>query len=193
MDIQSFTDDKLLVSIFGGFFLGSGIGLAMRGGGVIDGAEVLALYLNKHLPISIGGIILVINIIIFSVAAIVLSIETALYSVLIYLVASKTVDFIIHGIEEYTGLLVISEKSEEIRRVIINKLSRGATIFKGQRGFKTGANGDSNIDIIFTVVTRLEIVKVTNEILEVDPNAFVIEQTINDVKGGLVKRRKLPQ
>jgi uncharacterized membrane-anchored protein YitT (DUF2179 family) len=131
------TEDKLLVAIFGGFFLGAGIGLAMRGGGVIDGTEVLAINLSKRIGGSVGDIIMVINIIIFSIAAYVLSLETAMYSILTYLAASKTVDFILDGIEEYTGVTIISHKSEEIRNMITGKLGRGVTIFNGKRGFGT--------------------------------------------------------
>src|SRR4029078_36498 len=128
------THDKLLVSVFGGFFLGGGIGLAVRGGAVIDGTEVLAIYLSRKIGISIGDLILLFNIIIFSVAAYLLSIDVALFSILTYLAASKTVDFIIEGIEEYTGVTIISHKHKEIQQMIIEEIGRGVTIYKGQRG-----------------------------------------------------------
>ena len=112
------THEKILVAVFGGFFLGAGIGLAIRGGGVIDGTEVLALYLSRKLGTTVGDIITLINIIIFSAAAYFLSIETAMYSMITYLSASKTVDFIIEGIEEYTGIMIISSKSEELRKMV---------------------------------------------------------------------------
>lgn len=183
------TNDKLLVSVFGGFFLGVGIGLAVRGGGVIDGSEVLAINLSKQFRLTIGDIILIINIIIFSVAAYLLSIETALYSILTYLAASKTVDFIIEGIEEYTGVTIISNKSEEVRRMIIEKMERGVTIYKGERGFgKRGVN-DSQIDIVYTVLTRLEVNKLNAEIEKIDANAFVIMNSVKDTTGGMIKKR----
>lgn len=127
------TTDKLLIAIFGGFFLGSGIGLAIRGGSVIDGTEILALYISRKTTLTVGDVILFINIIIFSVAAILLGIEKSFYSVLIYLAASKAVDFIIEGIDEYTGVTIISDKSEEIRKSIIEKTGRGVTIFSGKK------------------------------------------------------------
>ena len=127
------TQDKLLIAIFGGFFLGLGIGLAVRGGGVIDGTEVLAIGLTRRLGLTVGDIILIINVIIFSVAAYVLSIETALYSILTYLAASKTVDFVIEGIEEYTGVTIISVKAADIRKMIVDVLGRGVTTFKGEK------------------------------------------------------------
>lgn len=185
------THDKLLVAVFGGFFLGGGIGLAMRGGGVIDGTEVLALNLSKRSGLSIGDLILIFNIIIFSVAAWLLSIETALYSILTYLAASKTVDFIIEGIEEYTGVTIISPKSEDIRQMIINDIGRGVTIYKGERGFGSTGHRDNEIDIVFTVITRLELSNLKAEIEKIDPNAFILMHSINDTKGGMIKKRPL--
>ncbi len=185
------TEDKLLVSVFGGFFLGAGIGLSMRGGGVIDGTEVLALNISKRSGLSVGDLIMIFNIIIFSVAAYLLSIETALYSILTYLAASKTVDFIVEGIEEYTGVTIISPKSEDIRQMIINDIGRGVTIYKGERGFGTSGHRDSNIDIIFTVITRLELSNLKAEIEKIDPNAFILMHSINDTKGGMIKKRPL--
>ncbi len=185
------TQDKLLVSVFGGFFLGAGIGLSVRGGAVIDGTEVLAIYLSRRIGLTIGDIILLFNILIFSVVAYLLSIETALYSILTYLAASKTVDFIIEGIEEYTGVTIISAKSEDIRRMIIDTMGRGVTIYKGKRGFGRSGERDSDLDIIYTVITRLEINRLNTEIEKIDTNAFVIMSSIKDTKGGMIKKRAL--
>jgi uncharacterized membrane-anchored protein YitT (DUF2179 family) len=182
------TNDKLLISVFGGFFLGAGIGLSMRGGGVIDGTEIMAIYLSKRMGLTIGDIILIFNIIIFSFAAWLLSFETALYSILTYLSASKTVDFVIEGIEEYTGVTVISAKNEEIRLMITQNLGRGVTVYKGSRGYgKTGEKND--MDILFSVITRLEVARLSTEIEKIDPSAFVIMNSIKDTKGGMIKKR----
>jgi len=187
------TEDKLLVSVFGGFFLGLGIGLAMRGGCVIDGTEVLAIQLSRKLGLTIGDIILIINILIFSVAAYLLSIETALYSILTYLSASRTVTFVIEGIEEYTGVTIISVKSEEVRQAIISEMGRGVTIYKGERGLGIGGELPKDIDIIYTVVTRLEISQLNQEIEKIDPHAFVVMNSIKDTRGGMIKKRPLAQ
>lgn len=191
IDFPVITKDKLLISIFGGFFLGSGIGLAIRGGCVIDGTEILAVYLTRKSFLSLGDIILLINVFIFIIAAFVLNIETALYSILTYLSASKTVDFIVQGIEEYSGVTIISSKSADIREAIINKLGRGVTIYKGERGFGMNQHTDKDIDIIFTVVTRLELSKLKDEIEKIDHKAFVVMSAITDTKGGIIKRRPL--
>lgn len=185
------TADKLLVAVFGGFFLGSGIGLAVRGGGVIDGTEVLAINLSKKLGLTIGDIILILNIIIFSFAAWLLSIETALYSILTYLAASKTVDFIIEGIEEYTGVTIISVKYDEIKNMITDELGRGLTIYKGERGFGKSGHRNNEIKIIFTVLTRLEVNRLKTGIEKIDPDAFVIMNSIKDTKGGMIKKRQI--
>lgn len=183
------TEDKLLVAIFGGFFLGIGIGLAMRGGGVIDGTEVLAINISKRIGTSVGDIILIINIIIFSVAAYVLSLETAMYSILTYLAASKTVDFILEGIEEYTGVTVISKRAETIRKMITEKLGRGVTIINGKSGYGTHGHSNNAIDIVYTVVTRLEVSKLNAEIEKIDKDAFIVMSSIRDTKGGMIKKR----
>jgi len=185
------TSDKLLIAVFGGFFLGAGIGMAIRGGSVIDGTEVLAIHLSKKTGLSIGDIVLTFNIIIFSFGAYILSIEVALYAILTYLAASKTINFIIVGVEEFTGITIISDFSEQIRLMITEKLGRGVTIYAGKGGF--GKKGDilKQFDIVYTVITRLEIARLKNEINNIDPNAFIIMNSIKDTKGGMIKKRPL--
>jgi uncharacterized membrane-anchored protein YitT (DUF2179 family) len=183
------TSDKLLIAVFGGFFLGAGIGLSIRGGSVLDGTEVLAIYSSRKTTLTVGDIILVFNIIIFSVAAYLIDIETALYAILTYLVASKTVDFVVHGIEEYTSVMIVSEKSEEVKDAIINKIGRGVTVLKGKSGFGKKGHRSFDVDIIYSVVTRLELQRLKTEIIKIDPEAFVVENSVNDIKGGMIKKR----
>ncbi|MCL5130186.1 YitT family protein [Algibacter sp. L4_22] len=184
------TEDKLLIAVFGGFFLGLGIGLSMRGGSVIDGTEVLAIYLGRKLSLTIGDVLLLINIVIFSVGAYVLSIEIALYAILTYLSAAKTVDFVVDGVEEYVGVTIISNKHEELRVMITEKLRRACTIYAGKGGF--GTSGDSyDKDIIYTIVTRLELARLQTEIDKIDKNAFIIMGIVKDLKGGMIKRKPL--
>ncbi|MBV6406154.1 MAG: hypothetical protein GFGODING_02939 [Flavobacteriales bacterium] len=184
------THDKLLVAVFGGFFLGAGIGLAVRGGSVIDGTEVLALALSRKLGTTIGDIIMMINVVIFGVAAWLLSVETALYAMVTYLAASKTVDFVIEGIEEYTGLTIISPHHEELRHMIGTVMGRGLTVYTGRRGYgKTGQSFDT--EIIYCVITRLELSKILTEIEKIDPNAFVVMSPVKDTRGGMIKKRPL--
>ena len=182
------TKDNLLVAIFGGFFLGAGIGFSIRGGAVIDGTEILAIYLSKKLGPTIGDIIFAINVIIFGIASYFLGVEIALYSMITYLSASKTLDFIVEGIEEYNGVTIVSTQSNRIRQMIINRMGRGVTVYKGKTGF--GKNGETNdVDIIYTIVTRLEMAKLNLEIEKIDPEAFVVMNSIKDTKGGMIKKK----
>jgi uncharacterized membrane-anchored protein YitT (DUF2179 family) len=178
------TPDKLLTAVFGGFFIGAGIGLAIRGGAVLDGTEIAALLVSKRsYLLKVGDVILILNIFIFSAAAFFLGIESALYSILTYFAASKTIDFLIHGIEEYTAITIISDRSEEIRLAIINNLGRGVTIYKGRGGMTSAEQ-----DILFCVVTRLEISRVRILTKDIDESAFIVTQALADVEGGVIKK-----
>lgn len=184
------TYDKLLISIFGGFFLGIGIGLTMRAGCALDGVEILALFTIKRTSFTITEIILGINVMIFSIAAIKFGMETALYSILTYFTASKTVDYVVEGIEAYTGVTIISGQSDIMKERLVNQLGRGITVYKGERGFLPGNfHQSSECDIIFTVVTRLEMRKLKNLVAETDPKAFVFASTIKEATGGILRRR----
>ena len=189
--LEIVTDDKLLVSVFGGFFLGLGIGLSIRGGAVIDGTEVLAIYIGKKTSLTIGDVILIFNVLIFSFSAYVFSIEIALYAILTYLAASKTVDFVITGVEEYLGVTIISDHSDAIRMAIIEKLGRGCTIYSGKKGFAKRGAPLKETEIVYTLLTRLEIARLNTELDKIDKNAFVIMHRIKDAKGGMIKKRPL--
>lgn len=191
LPFPTITHDKLLIAVFGGFFLGLGIGLAMRGGSVIDGTEVLAIYLSRKTSSTIGDIILIFNILIFSIAAYVFSIEIAMYAILTYLAASKTVDFVVTGIEEYIGVTIISSQHEEIRLAIIENLGRGCTIYAGKNGFAKRGEVLKETDIVYTLITRLELSKLKTEVEKIDPDAFIVMHSIKDAKGGMVKKRPM--
>ncbi len=194
IDFPVITHDKLLIAIFGGLFLGAGVGLSVRGGGVLDGTEILALYIWRRSETSIGDMIMIFNVIIFSCAAFILGIESALYSILTYLAASKTIDYIVEGVEEYTGVTIISEKSSKVKVLLMTKFGRGLTIYKGKRsmiGRHADLDGVADMDIIFTIVTKLEIGKVKKLVNEVDENAFIYCFPISNAKGGVLKKRPL--
>ena len=181
------TSDKLLTAVFGGFFIGAGIGLAIRGGAVLDVTEIAALLISKSSNLlRVGDVILLLNIFIFSAAAFFLGIEVALYSMLTYFAASKTIDFLIHGVEEYTAVIIMSERSEEIRHAIVQHLRRGVTIYKGRGGMR-----DTEQDILFCVVTRLEIGRVKSAVHEIDPAAFIVVHPLADAEGGVIKKLAL--
>ena len=189
--LPDITHDKLLISIFGGFFLGAGIGLTIRGGGVIDGTEVLAITVSRKSSLTVGDFIAVFNILLFCSAIFLVGIETAMYSMLTYLSASKTVDFIINGIEEYLGVIIVSERAEEIKYHISRNLGRGVTAFKSDKGFGTRGEFGEEGKVLFCVVTRLEVSKLLLEIEKIDATAFVVQHAIKDTKGGMIKKRPL--
>jgi uncharacterized membrane-anchored protein YitT (DUF2179 family) len=182
------TNDNLLVSVFGGFFLGAGIGFAIRGSAVIDGTEVLAIFLSRKFGTTIGDIIIVINALIFGTAAYLLGVEIALYSMITYLAASKTLDFIVEGIEEYIGVTIVSSHSEQIRQMIINTMGRGVTVYNGKRGYGK-LSETKDVEIIYTVITRLELNKLTTELEKIEPAAFVVMNSVKDTNGGMIKKR----
>jgi uncharacterized membrane-anchored protein YitT (DUF2179 family) len=185
------TSDKLLTAVFGGFFIGVGIGFAIRGGAVLDGTEIAALLLSKKAQIlKVSDIVLILNVIIFGAAAFFLGIESALYSILTYVSASKMMDFILNGLDQYIGITVISAKSEVIRKVITMQLGRGVTVYQGKSGYGKDGHINDPRDIIFTVLTRLEVPAIKEKILKLDPAAFIIQQSIDDTTGGLMKRKK---
>lgn len=191
MPFEVLTDDKLLIAVFGGFFVGLGIGLAMRGGSVLDGTEVLAIYLSKKTSLSVGDIILIFNILIFAIAVYVFSLEIALYAILTYLAAAKTVDYVISGIEEYIGVTIISNKSEQIRVAIIENLGRGCTIYTGKKGFAKAGETLLETEIVYTLLTRWELAKLETEVEKIDEKAFIVMHSIKDAKGGMIKKKPL--
>jgi uncharacterized membrane-anchored protein YitT (DUF2179 family) len=186
------TPDKFLTAVFGGFFIGAGIGLAIRGGAVLDGTEIVALLVSRksHL-LKVGDVILILNIFIFLTAAFFLGVESALYSILVYAAASKTIDFILHGIEEYTAITIISLKNDEVKEAIINRLHRGVTVYRGHGGLGSIGVSNDEQEILFCVVTRLEIGNIKNVVREIDPTAFMTTHSLSDVEGGLIKKPAL--
>lgn len=191
ISVPTITEDKLLISVFGGFFLGAGIGFTIRGGAVIDGTEVLAIYISKKTSLSVGDFIALFNVVLFTFSALLVSVETAMYSMLTYFAASKTVDFIINGIEEYIGVTIISRKATEVKEAIVVKLGRGVTVYNSESGYgKKGVSYNEN-KILFCVVTRLEVTRLLLEIDKIDEEAFVVQHSIKDTKGGMIKKRPL--
>jgi uncharacterized membrane-anchored protein YitT (DUF2179 family) len=179
------TKDLVLTAIFGGFFLGAGIGLAVRGSSVLDGTEIAALLISKRNSLfRVGDVILGFNVVIFLVAMFVMGVEESMYSILTYVAAAKTLNFVLHGIDEYTAISVFSEHSNKIRQRITSELGRGVTVYKGRGGMS-----GTDLDILYCVVTRLEISKVKAIVQQVDKQAFIVFHPLSGAEGGRVKRR----
>ena len=186
-NFQTITEDKLLISIFGGLFVGAGIGIAIRNGSVLDGSEILGIFINDRFGISIGKIILVFNVILFSVTAFVISTEIAMYSILTYIITAKVTDLIIEGFEDFIGVTIVSKDYEKIKMAVITELGAGITVYKGRIGF--GSTGEiEDFDIIHTIVNRIDIKKMYRVISDIDDSAFIVEFDVNNVKGGVLRR-----
>jgi uncharacterized membrane-anchored protein YitT (DUF2179 family) len=181
------TEDKLLIAIFGGIFLGAGIGLAIKNGAVLDGSEILGLYLNDRIGISIGTIILVFNIILFAITAVLISAEVALYSILTFIVTGKVIDFVFQGFEDYLGLWIISKKSKTIKNALLSDLGTGVTVFKGADGYgSTGKQED--MEVIQIILNRIDSKKAHRVIDSIDVDAFIVEFDVNHIKGGVLRK-----
>lgn len=188
--IKPITTDKLLIAIFGGILIGTGIGLVIRGGGVIDGTEIIAVFTQRKTGFSNIEIIMLINTIIFALAAFQFGIETTMYSIITYFTATRAINYVVDGIEEYTAMNIISFKPEEIKSYLVNDMGKGITVYKGERGYLPGSF-DQKIqnDIIVTITTRLEIKQLQDGITAIDPHAFVYINSIKDATGGILKAR----
>ncbi len=189
LPIPMMTEDKILIAAFGGFFLGLGIGLAIRGGAIIDGTEVLAITISRRSTLTVGNVILIFNLILFVIAAKVLSVEIALYAILTYYAASRTVDFVIDGIEEYVGVTIVTDYHEQIHRMIIREMGRGVTLYRGRKGYGKKGTRQEDTEIVYTVITRLETARLQTEIDKIDPDAFVIMSAVKDARGGIIKKK----
>ena len=186
-NFNSVTDDKLLIAIFGGLFLGAGIGLTIRNGAVLDGSEILGVFINKRFGISIGKVILFFNVILFGITALLLSVEVAMYSILAFLVTAKIIDLMIEGFEDFVGLMIVSEKNDDIKAELLSRIGAGLTLYKRSEGH--GNRGvQSENDIIHTVINRIDIRRTYNLIDAIDKQAFIIEFDVNNVKGGVLKK-----
>lgn len=184
--IPGLTNDLLLATVFGGIFLGVGVGLILRNGGSLDGSEIIAIILNKGTTLSVGQIVMCINVVIFSCAALVLSWDKALYSMLAYIVAHKAIDIVIEGFDEVKAVMIVTNNGNEIAEAINARLGRGVTFWEGKGGFSKEEKA-----ILYSVVTRLEISKLRSIVYEKDENAFVTINDVFDVMGGRNVKRAI--
>lgn len=189
LPIPTITKDHFLVAAFGGVFVGLGIGFVIRGGGVIDGLEVLADFTKKQFGLSTAEIIMAINTTIFLVIAFYLGLEKAMYSILTFFTAVKVSDYIVDGFEKLISLTIISPNDQLVKDLVVNKFNKPITVYKGERGNLPGSfEVRHDCEIIMTVVTRLEVHKVKKAISEADPKAFMYIQNIKEVNGGVINR-----
>lgn len=190
IDIKPVTTDPLLIAIFGGILIGTGVGLVIRSGGVIDGAEVIAVFTRRRIGFSNSEIIMIFNTFIFAGAAFHFGMEKAMYSLITYYAATRATDYIVDGIEQYTAINIITSQQERIKDLLVNEMGKGITVYKGERGYLPGSfDIKTDCEIIVTIVTRLEINQIQEAITEIDTKAFVYVQSINEASGGILKAK----
>jgi uncharacterized membrane-anchored protein YitT (DUF2179 family) len=190
VEITPITHDKLLIAIFGGILIGTGVGLVIRGGGVIDGAEVIAVFTKRRTGFSNSEIIMLFNTILFAIAASQFGIETAMYSIITYFTATRATDYVVDGIEEFTALNIISTQPEEVKSFLVNELGKGITVYKGERGYLPGSfDIKSDCEIVVAIVTRLEIKQIEDAVMKIDSKAFIFVQSIKEATGGILKTK----
>ncbi len=190
VNIKPVTNDRLLIAIFGGLLIGTGIGLVIRGGGVIDGAEVIAVFTQRKTGLSNTEVVLILNSIIIITAAFQFGIETALYSIITYFTATRATNYVVDGIEEFTAIHIISSVHDEIKNYLVNELGKGITVYKGERGYLPGSfDIRTDCEIIVTIVTRLEIKQIQDTLEEIDPKVFVYVQSVKEATGGILKAK----
>ena len=189
--IDAVTSDKLLIALFGGCLIGIGMGLCIRSGSVADGFEILAVMTTKKIGLNVSEVIFGMNTLIFLAAAWYFGITTALYSIVTYFAAVKSLDYVADGLEQYTSLNIISGESEAIKSLIVEKFGKGITVIKGERGYlPDNFQVKHNCDIIVTIVTRLELLRIKDEVRQLDPKAFMFIHYIKEASGGILRHKQ---
>lgn len=173
------TDDLFLATIIGAVILGTGVGLVIRAGGALDGTEIIAILVSKKRTVSVGQIVMIMNLFIFILAALlVFSWETAMYSIITYFIAFKMIDVVVEGMEELKSVTIISDFPEEIAEALLKQVGRGMTYIQGQGVFSSEPK-----KIIYTIVSRIELSTVRSVVEDIDPNALVAIENVADVSG----------
>jgi len=189
IEIPAVTTNKVLIAIFGGAILGTGVGLVIRSGGALDGTEILVVLTRRRIGLSMSEVIMVINSFIFLTAAIFLGIETAMFSIITYFTATKMIDYVVDGLDQFTALTIISSQSEKIKQIILQDFNKGITVYKGERGYLPGTEyASKECDIIITIVTRLELLNIKQAVTKADPKAFLFVQPIREASGGVLTK-----
>ncbi len=177
--VSPFTNEKILAVLFGGLILGLGVGLVIRFGGSLDGTEIVAILLSKRLRMPVGQIIMIMNVFIFIVAGFVFGWDSAMYSIFTYYMASKVMDIVVEGLNESKSVTIISNEYEEISQTIQDRLGRSTTFMYARGGYSK-----EDTQVIYCVVTRLELAKLKALVQEIDPKAFIAIEHVSDVLGG---------
>lgn len=184
--IPGITEDYFLAAIFGGIIAGAGVGLVIRQGGSLDGAEITAIILDRKTSFSVGEVVMFFNLFILGAAGFVFGWDKAMYSLVAYFIISKMIDIVIKGLDESYAVMIVSDEYEEIADALMHRLGRGVTYLHGQ-----GAYTGDDKQVLYCVVTRLEVVKLKDIALEKDESAFVTINPVHDIVGGRFKKKSI--
>lgn len=184
--VPELTKDLFLAAIFGGIFVGTGVGIIIKTGGSLDGTEIVAILVNRKYGFSIGEVVMFFNIFILSSAGLVFGWDRAMYSLIAYFVAYKIIDMVIEGLDESKSIIIISNKSNEISKTIIARLGRGVTHIYGKGGYL-----EEDKEILYCIVSRLELAKIKSIIQEIDDSAFIAIENVHEVLGGRFQKKAI--
>ena len=185
-EIPQVTTDPFLAAIFGGIIDGVGVGLIIRAGGSLDGTEIVAIIMDKKSVFSVGEVVMFINLFILSSAGLLYGWDKAMYSLVAYFVISKMIDVVIKGLDESYAVMIVTNSHEDITSALNDRLGRGVTLLHGAGGY----TGESK-EVLYCVVTRLEVDKLKEIVLEKDENAFVTINAVHDIIGGRFKKKAI--
>ncbi|MYL19405.1 DUF2179 domain-containing protein [Halobacillus litoralis] len=173
------SDDLTLASLFAGVFIGVGLGIIFRYGGTTGGVDIIARLINKYLGWSMGRAMFVFDALVIFVSAITyLEHVRGMYTLVAVFVGAKVIDFIQEGAYAARGTTIISEKSEEISKKVMQEMDRGVTVLDGRGSFS-----GSKRDVLYCVIAKNEIVRLKTIIEQIDPHAFVAVSHVHDVMG----------
>lgn len=184
--VHAFTDEKLLAVLFGGIILGGGVGLAIRFGGSLDGTEIIAILASKKFNMPVGQIIMIFNVFIFVLAGFIFEWDSAMYSMVTYYLATKVMDIVVEGIDESKSVTIISSDYEEISEAIMTRLGRSTTYIQARGGYSR-----EETQMVYCVVSRIEVAKLKSIIQEIDPKAFIAIEHVSDVMGGNFNKKQI--
>lgn len=184
--VPQITQDYFLAAIFGGIIAGAGVGLVIRQGGSLDGTEITAIILDRKTSFSVGEVVMFFNLFILGAAGFVFGWDKAMYSLVAYFIISKMIDVVLKGLDESYAVMIVSDEYEEIADALMHRLGRGVTYLHGQ-----GAYTGDDKQVLYCVVTRLEVVKLKEIALEKDETAFVTINPVHDIVGGRFKKKSI--
>ncbi len=179
--VDAFTDEILLATVFGGVILGAGVGIVIRFGGCVDGTESVAIVISKKTNLSVGQVVLIFNLFIYTTAGFMFGFDRAMYSLLTYFITFKVIDLVSEGLEQAKAAMIITDNGKDLSKAIYKKLGRTTTTIKG-KGLISGEK-----EVLYCVLTRIEVYELRKLVEEMDDSAFISISDVTDIIGNHIK------